>query len=141
MSEVWVSKEDGFDGCALFSCDASAETLTHSEPDEAIEEWADDVEDLTGTVTVYGYTRRVMDPTDPDPDMILERELERLDDEYGGGDDPTEATDAMKQAAKVFAAVIRDEYRVWQCEPTHKAVVNVEAWAREHRPDWLEAKR
>jgi len=141
---------EGFWACDLYSCNDAAETLSDSEPDEAIESYFNgrlsarcDVlvtlkEAFGDAITVYGYTRRRLDAGYPDPATILERVLEDLDEEYGGGDDPSEITPAMTAAVEAFVAVIRSEYVVWQCEQIHRAVVNIEAWVREYRPDWLE---
>ena len=43
----------------------------------------------------------------------------------------------MVEAAEAFVKAIRSEYRVWQCEPTHSAVVDVAAWVRDNAPHWL----
>lgn len=145
--------ERGFRECAFYSCDESVEEYTNSDPHEEIAKTLDSVlrpatPDVLAALksafggeilTVYGYTRRKLDANEPDPAAVLERVIEDLDDEYGGGDDPTDITAAMQDAAAAFVAVIRAEYQVWQCEQTHSAQVNIEAWVREHRPDWLES--
>ena len=150
---VYVSKDEGFEDCALFDASEDRETLTHSDPDEAIEaaldEWLspkcnvlEHLRSAVGeTLTIYGFTRRKLDKDEPclDGENILSDLLERIDEEYGG-EDPTEPTAGMKAAADILSQVLHREYEVWQCESTHKAVVNVDAWIRESRPDWLEVK-
>jgi hypothetical protein len=148
---VYVSRDEGFADCPLFDCSLDRETLTHSEPDEAIEAALDawlspkcnileHLRTAVGeTLIVHGFTRLKLltNEWSISAEGILESLIERLDEEYGG-DEPTETTDAMETAAQALSLVMHKEYRVWQCEATHEAVVNVEAWIRENRPDWLE---
>lgn len=136
--------------CDFYNCESEREEYTHTTPDDAIEEYLDDQavwawrKKLENeTVTVYGFRRRVL--TAQDIGSPLYDVLERLADEgeWGGpdgidymGDD----ADRMRAAEAVFVAAIIADYVVWSCEedPTARTEVNVAAWVREHRPDWLE---
>ena len=66
-----------------------SEELTHTEIDEAIEDWLDSqhptpIDELPVTVEVTGYVRRAPNPHGyVDDGGILERLLEQLDEEYG----------------------------------------------------------
>jgi hypothetical protein len=44
----------------------------------------------------------------------------------------------MKEAAKVFLTAVLDEYVGWACEIVKWETVDVTAWVKENRPDWLE---
>ena len=122
----------------LFTCERDAETLEHSDPDDAVESYLDQCGDpLPEKVTVYGYARLVMEPGEPDPGRVLERVLEELDEEYGDPDDATDATPAMLAAAREFCEAIRREYPVWRCEKVEQTEVDVATWVEGHRPDWL----
>lgn len=88
------------------------------------------------TVTIYGYARMAPSVI---ADFIVERELERLDEELGepGGDESSEPTPAMLEAAEALATVIEREYKPWACEVIETRVVNVREWCAAHRPEWL----
>lgn len=116
------------------------ERLIHDDMDEAIEaifdEWPDP---LTGMVTVCGYARMEVSAHYLDAESILEDILERLDEEYGNPDgDRSEATPPMLDAAKALVAAIKAEYVPWACEEVERHEIDMAAWIREHRPDWLE---
>lgn len=122
----------------LFSC-RDPENLWCTSIDDAVEEYLDIlVGDWPETVRVVGYERR---KAWYDPDTILERILEDLDDEYGdpGGDAAT-PTEAMKLAAEELVAVVIAGYDVWSCEARENHEVNVGEWIAEHRSDWLTKK-
>jgi hypothetical protein len=111
------------------------ERLTHDDMDEAIEEMLDGAEPMPETITICRYTP--MKVVMPD---ALEWVLETLDDEYGDPDDDyTTPTDVMKEAAQKFLDVIEREYHTWACDMVEKREVDVAAWVKEHRPNWLTA--
>src|SRR5690606_19353922 len=106
--------------------------------EEIIDAFAPAGFDEIGKLTVCEFA-----PMKPDPDSYnpLEHILEQLDDEFGDPDscDGTAATEAMKQAEKVFIAAVLAEYTPWMCEKTgNEVTVDALEWVREHRPDWLQ---
>jgi hypothetical protein len=99
---------------------------------------ADVLATLPDEITVYGYSHQVLDPQRIG-EHALDALLEYLDDEYGDPDGrASEPTNTTKEAANTFAAVVIKDYVVWTCDEVEQHVVDVEAWVREHRPDWLE---
>lgn len=146
-----VEAQPGFWGADFYSCSEDDETLTSTDPEDAVEEALDawmspkvspleHLRTMVGeTVKVYAFKRRPLDPQDPNAETIVERIYEDLDDEYGGGDGPqVEPTKDVIQAARALVAAIRADYRVWQCEKVAEATFNVDSWVKECRPDWLE---
>jgi len=136
MSDETTNREPKFWGIN------GPERLSATDPDEAIEEYLDDIspeEDTPKTITVYGYVpmQATLDPT-----RYLENILEALDEEYGDADgDGTTPTDNMKLAMQICCDAILKEYRSWACEQVCSQKIDVQAWIKEHRPDWLgEAK-
>ena len=137
----------------FWSCDDACESLYHGDREDAIEEWLDKFLEpnmtpeqvlaaLPEELEVYGYAR-MKPPTpdgvlDPDPDGVLERVLEDLDEVYGDPDAATKPTPAMKAAAQTFVDSIMAEYVSWACYCVHSEMVNVPAWIRENEPEWLE---
>lgn len=107
------------------------EYLYKIDPDEVV---ADFVENrlLPGeqpeTLVVVGYARRELALH---AETILEQVIDNLDDEYAG-EDATEPTQRMKEAAEQFAQVMREEYRVWQCEPVCRETINLGDWMSEN---------
>jgi hypothetical protein len=88
------------DEAVLWSCDEAAEELTHTCPEDAVEALMEDRCEVgmtleqeralyVGTLTAYGYARRVVDDTHVQriAECALEDALERLDEEYGGEED------------------------------------------------------
>ncbi len=92
-------------------------------------------------IAVYGFSRLPLDPCGLvlDSERIVDELLEQLDEDHGN-EDTTEPTQKMLDAAQALVEAVQADYVVWQCEQTHSATVNVEAWVREHRPDWLASK-
>jgi hypothetical protein len=145
----WLTVGPGFDAADWYDCDDGAETLSHSEPDEAIESALDQwlnpkcdvlatLREMVGeTLTVHAFIRKAVPADEPDVDILLEQVLERIDEEHGNPDEGTTPTPGMVKAAEEFAAAIRLEYVSWACLPGPKATINVEAWVRANRPDWL----
>jgi len=105
-----------------------------SSPDQVIELVLDDAcnkvgEDfdviadrITWPIKIFVYRRKSLGG-DLHAEMIaqkaIEDALECLDEEYGNPDgDPSDPTDAIKEAAMGFGCAIVLDYRSWQCEPT-----------------------
>lgn len=119
-----------------------------SSPDEVIEGWLDDFFlfnfekggteqqiDLPRTIELWEYRPREIKDTDLAFIDVLTPTLESLDEEFGDLDDYTQATPKMEQAALDFLKVVKDEYRVWQCEPTgHTETIDVYEWLKENDP-------
>ena len=115
--------------------------LTHTDMDDAIESILDgvgDIKDLPETIEVCGYVHRMPD-LKKEAFIVLERMLEGLDETYGDPDGYTKATDCMIDAAEKFAKAIIDEHKVWACQLVKRETINVQAWIKENRPDWIEA--
>lgn len=142
----------------FWTCDDDAETLSHTDMDEAVEEHLDKFFDfrepasaalarMPETVTAYGMSRRTIPEGEPalDVDALVERILEDLAEEYGDPDgcyDPldSDGAEAVKLMAGALMATVRARYRSWSCEQTTEVEVNVKEWIAENRPDWLEVK-
>jgi len=117
------------------------EHLTYSEMDDAIEsmlDGMDDIKDLPKTIDVCGYAYMKPNPGSTS-EHVLEHLLEHLDEEYSDPDGSYAApTDSMKEAAKAFVTAVLDEYTVWACDLVKRETVNVQAWIKANRPDWLD---
>lgn len=100
----------------FWDCHDSAEVLRDRDIDEAVESYLDDCDGLPDSLHVTGYRRAALGPHDPDADSILEYIYEQLDDEYNGGDEPSEPTKAVLTAAEALVTAIRREYTPWNCE-------------------------
>jgi hypothetical protein len=121
------------------------ELLVHTNPEEVIEEYVDQMDEITeellvkvGELIVYGYVP--MKISSFSPSICLDRLIEDLDEEYGNPNgDPFTATEAMKKAETKFLTVVKKEYTPWACECNgEKHVVNLLQWVKENRPDLLE---
>ena len=120
-----------------------AEHLTDCDPDDAIEaevekyliedglpsedgsqEWSD-----PETVTVAVYERRRLPENFEHPESVLEHVLGQLE-EYGDPDLSVaeEMTPAMVEAARVFLAVVREEFQVWACDEVEEFEIDVADW-------------
>lgn len=117
------------------------ERLTHSDIDEAIEEYLDQIasSEWPEIVTVKGYVRLAPSIEEYEGTRV-ESFLESLDEEYGDPDayHATPPSEAMKAAELVFIKAVLAEYEPWQCEPAITKEIDAMAWVREHRPEWLE---
>ncbi len=140
----------------FWTCDDSAEYLDHSDQEAVIEEFLDNFFEMREPtskglarmpekVTVYGYSRRKLDDDEPalDPNAIIERILEDLDEEYGspaGDHELLSETDmaVIKERVDSLIAEVRARYYPFACEQTHEVEVDTKAWIKEHREDWLE---
>lgn len=124
----------------FWDCSNDAEVLYYSTKKEAIESHLDDSDKLAGKITVYGYARMVIpEPTESDVMDLVEEFFEGRWEEYVGEDAP-DITDRMQEAAQQFFTVMREEFVPWACEQVTSEEVDVLAWIKENRPDWLEEK-
>jgi hypothetical protein len=96
--------------------DEDEETLINAEVDEAIESRLDACLPSIQSLTVWGFRRPRLGPNEPDPDMVLERIYEDLDDEYNGSGEPTDPSPAVVEAARALCDLIRRTYVPWNCE-------------------------
>jgi hypothetical protein len=119
-----------------WDCDDGAESLTWTDPDEAVERYLDDIHpELPEALTVHGYARMAVSADGADP---LDRVLEHIDEEHGDPDgDPTTPTPAMRAAEATFLAAVIAEYESWACETVTHQEIDVRAWLQEHDPDRL----
>ncbi len=113
--------------------------LIHTEKDEAIAAWIDKTDlPLPRIIIVQAYNRV---KASVDVDDLLERVLEHLDENYSdSAEDETKPTEAMKEAANIFADAIEREYVPWNCEVGHTESVNLVEWVamhgKDHFSDW-----
>lgn len=125
----------------FWTMDEDAELLTCEDFDEAIEQGlGTDHKHWDDTVTVHGFARRAVTPEWQTAlaESIARHALEYLDDEFGGGDDPLNDIDDVRQAAEKFAADVVSEYEVWQCERVCSETVCLAAWIQRESPHWME---
>ncbi len=116
------------------------EQLTHTDQDDAIEGILD-MGELSGTLEICGYARMELPGAESLCDHVLEHILEGLDEEHSDPEGSySEPTDNMKEAAKVFVTAVLSEYTSWACEIVERKTIDVAAWVKENRPDWLEEK-
>lgn len=120
----------------FWSCE-DPELLTHTEMDDAIEDFLGNVCDnpLSAEITVTGYVsmKAVVGHLD---NYALEGLLNSLDEIYGG-EDFSEATENMRVAAKTFVEAVLAEYTVTACKPVLDKKINVMDWVTEYEPQWL----
>jgi hypothetical protein len=128
---------------ATFWGEEGQERLDDTEIDDCIEYIVDglfglgDDDPLNTTIEVFAFERMNVgvDPVT----QILEPLLESLDEEYCDPNDVyTMPTDEMKSAAAKLAEVVEREYEAWACAEIGTVEVDVMAWVKEHKPDWLE---
>ena len=117
------------------------ETITEDRGD-CIEAYLDNMhgEPLPRTVRIETYRRmdaqsRILNA------KPLEAVIENVEEDFGGEwrDSSDAFTPAMEEAEKAFLAVVAKEYVPWQCEIDGSLTedIDVEAWIREHVPEWL----
>lgn len=125
--------EDEEEPAAKFwTCREDEEELRHTDVDDAVDEWLDDMydialEEVPPQVKVYGFRPRLVDAhaeVGYHRGRILEDLLERIDEDYGSPDGGTEPTTAMKVAEDLLLEVICREYEPWACEPCVQVVVD-----------------
>jgi hypothetical protein len=132
------------------------ETLTCTEPEEAIEEYLDGflapkmtaaevlacVREVGVTVTAYKQAEIDDKQIEAWADSLLETLGENFGEENSAPDDgpcdafPDDAEQVMRAAVKSIVS----RAHVWRCEPSGKVDLSpdqIEEWVRENRPDWL----
>ena len=115
------------------------ERLTHTDRDEAIECVLDDTGSLPEKIEICGFARMKLPGVESLATDVLGRLLEGLDEDYGDPDGGyASGTDEMKEAAIKFTSTVLDEYVSWACEIVKRETVDVAAWVKKNRPDWLE---
>ena len=114
------------------------EILTYTEMNEAIEALLSDGGDTPKSLEVYGYDPKELPTVGWIKDRILSHMLEAFDEDYEDPENPQYATQAMEDAALLFAGTFRREYSVYSCEKVRTETINVREWMEKHRPDYLE---
>lgn len=127
----------------FYDCRES-EILTHNNIDDAVEEFLDATEATLWprSLTVVAYHQRTVSDsyTKSLADWAMEHMLDLLDEEFGG-EEYTDPTPTMKDAALAFARAVVSEYKPWRCEraPLEDVDVDVADWVCKHNPEWIEA--
>lgn len=122
-----------------YSCNRADEHLKARSPNEAIEEYLDGREDLGGHIMLYHYARKMKPTPEKLKGLVLELVIEQLDLSYdlGPPDEPTEQTEEMESAEAIFLRAFLESYVPWACEIVDQTEIDVQAWVRDNRPDWL----
>lgn len=113
----------GLDGDEILTCHSVKEVIERvmDEAGQRVGEPFDEVADrVNWPIHVVEFRRADLSGMVNDvAERVVEEAYEMLgeeyDDPYG---DPQEPTDAVKEAAKAFAAVVIAEFVPWTCEPT-----------------------
>ena len=94
---------------------------------------------LPETIEVIGLRRIVIYPSDLKSHDILDRLLERMDEEYKHEDDDwsQETTRGMVEAEDEFLEKVIAEYTVTNLEPVCSDEILIGEFVKEHCPDWL----
>ena len=119
--------------------DALRHDIFHEAVEDALDQYPDD---FPTTLVMVGWSQKTI-PDDVDTrnrlvDVMLEHVCENLDPYYGSDEEPTDIPDSIVDAAKVFADTLIKDWPVTQCEEVERETVDVHAWLKEHRPEWLE---
>ena len=125
----------------LWDCDDSAENLNWDTRDKAIEAYLDgNLDEISGTITVYGYARMIA--PEPDMDDALELVADWFERNWVElqGEDGTDTPDSTVDSAMEFLTVLHKEFVPGACEQVTSEEVDVSAWIAEHWPDWLKGK-
>lgn len=134
----------------FWTCDPDAERLTHEELEEAVEMYlddADDLENLTWPLEVYGWRRRGVSDKDLEGlgVSLAERAEEWLDEEFGGDDHCVFEDLGQERLARACIEALKaarsaGEITPWQCEVVETREVTLEQ-ARSWFPQWFEPTR
>lgn len=147
-----------FDLADYYACSPDEEHLSHSSPEEAIEEQldfygggsgnAEEVIRLEGNVTVYAYSRKAVDPSLAQrwacglADTLNEWwSEEEYGDPDGDADGPGDRAFVTAVTTAIQEAIARTT--VWACEAAGVRTYTSEvvlAMMREHNPEWFEEK-
>ena len=118
-----------------------SDRLSYEGEDEAIEFFLDDLYDsdvLPEQIELVAYRRRK--PTFEEfKGSVIERFIERLDEEYADPDgyDHTTVTKRMLEAEERFIKEVLDEYTPWLCEVVFRKKVSLKDWVAEKMPELL----
>lgn len=119
------------------------EAYSYTDLDEYVESFLDACHPaIPDSMEVIGARRMVMSACDLDAEQLAEDLYERLDEEYNGGDDPSEPPHAVFEAARAFIAVVRRNYVPWNCEEAVRVTLDAadvrrkiaEFWPEESQP-------
>lgn len=139
----------------FYSC-TDPENLTHTEPEEALEEYLDgwldhkmSVAEVVAAIRKYEVTVSAYNPTEISDgqieawaDQCLEKLMEDFSEEHADPDSalgdafPSDAGQLMREAVK---NIVR-RTSVWSCEVVGKVTLTpdqLEAVMRAYRPDWF----
>ena len=126
----------------LWDCDDyERDHLQHEDDDAAIEAYLDGLDPLPATVEVHGYARDALPSVKQRKawaDSLVEQLIEWIDDEYGDPDGGTEhetEPECLNIALEMVDKAL-EGYVVWSCHRVCSRTVDVQAWVKEHRPDW-----
>lgn len=118
-----------------------AETLSYTDQDDAIEHILDDIldGDIKDELEICGYARMEKPSVEKFAAELLEHAIEDLDCnfELGSPDEDPDFTDDMKAASVEFAKAILNDYEPWACEVVKKETIDVVAWIKANKPEWL----
>ena len=116
------------------------ERLGYKTEDEAIESLLGAFDELPKTLKICGFAPvNLLSPIilESFAESVLRYLLDNLDDDYGDCRS-SDATDAMKEAAKVFARAVLSEYKLHVCGIVERKTINVAEWVGKNRPNWPE---
>lgn len=122
----------------------NSEELNCTSFDDAVAEYlnAVDPEQWPRTLTVRRYRSRVVSQDDVQAlaELILERLLEELDEqyEYGNPDAATVPKPVMQVSARLFVSSVVSEYHVWSTEDAGKREVDLPTWIRGRGREYLD---
>ena len=124
----------------FWNCDKDAELLSCEYFDEAIEDYLVKIpfHSYPKKLAVYGFARMTIDENDCED--VLEDLINRLDEDYGSPDGPSNITADMIQAETEFIRVVVQEYIPWTCELVKIENVNISKWL-ENNKEWSEKQR
>lgn len=104
--------------------DSFPEILSHTEPEDAVQEWAEDFprdEDVPDSVMVQGYNPIVLDASNPAFSYMFDRLFESLDEELDPeGNMLNEKNEEIIKAFNSFKSAVVKHYKVWSCEEDGK---------------------
>jgi hypothetical protein len=115
------------------------EDLTHTDRDAAIEDFLSDVPGpVPQTLEVSGYAPMELPELSYLHDRIRDYISDVLLDEYADPEEPVILPESVTMAIDLVARLLHHDYTPWSCDLVRKETVDVAAWVREHRPDWID---
>lgn len=107
----------------FWSASDDCESLSHTAMEDAIDDAIDSAHpEIPDSLEVFSWRRATLNLGRLDADRIVEDLYECLDENYNAGDDRSEPTVKVLEAARVFLAVVRSEYVPWNCDITGNVV-------------------